>query len=147
MTDTQFLYVTYIASTPDKVWTAITDADISGRYWGNHNVSDWKPGSKWRHVRPNGNDAVVGEVVETTPPKRLVLTWADPDDSDDKSRVTFQIEPVADMVRLTVTHDRLTAGTRMVRGISEGWPRVLSSLKSYLETGRPLDVWAGMRAA
>ena len=74
------------------------------------------------------------------------LTWASPQDKANKdrhSRVTFDIEPVADMVRLTITHDQLEPGSDMLRGISEGWPRVLSSLKSLLETGRPLQTWSG----
>jgi uncharacterized protein YndB with AHSA1/START domain len=151
MTDTQFLYVTYIASTAEKVWKAITDADISGKYWGNSNVSDWTAGSPWKHVGGTSKKTlVIGEVVESAPPKRLVVTWAAPPEAANKamhSRVTFAIEPVGEMVRLTVTHDRLKVGSEMAGSITEGWPRVLSSLKSYLETGRPLDVWAGMKAA
>ena len=85
-------------------------------------------------------------MLEAEPPRRLVITWAEPRDKarrDRHSRVTFEIEPVADMVRLTVTHDELEAGSDMHRKIAEGWPRVLSSLKSLLETGRPLKTWAG----
>ena len=85
-------------------------------------------------------------MLEAEPPRRLVLTWAAPKDKarrDRHSRVTFEIDPVADMVRLTVTHDELEAASEMQRKISEGWPRVLSSLKSLLETGRALDTWAG----
>jgi uncharacterized protein YndB with AHSA1/START domain len=88
---------------------------------------------------------LVGEVVEAAPPRRLVLTWASPADAGNpakRSRVTFELETVDDMVRLTVTHDELEAGSDMLRGISEGWPRVLSSMKSLLETGRPLHTWA-----
>ncbi len=151
MSTTEFVYVTYIASTPDKVWKALTDADISRKYWGNSNVSDWKPGKTWKHVGgDSGNTMVVGDVVESNPPRRLVVTWAAPAEAADKaqhSRVSFAIEPVADMVRLTVTHDRLQPGSPMLKSITMGWPRVLSSLKSYLETGRPLDVWAGMEQA
>ena len=89
---------------------------------------------------------ILGEVLEAQPPRRLVITWADPKDRSRKdlyTRVTFEIEPVADMVRLTVTHDELEDGSEMHRKISQGWPRVLSSLKSLLETGRPLQTWAG----
>jgi uncharacterized protein YndB with AHSA1/START domain len=80
-------------------------------------------------------------VIESAPPRRLVLTWADPADEADvtrHSRVTFEIEPVRDVVRLTVTHDHLEPGSETHRKIMEGWPKVLSSLKSLLETGRPL---------
>ena len=148
MSETQFVYVTYIASTPDKVWTALTDADVSAHYWSYSIQSDWKAGSPWRLVRADKNAklANLGEVMESTPPTRLVLTWADPATPLDKSRVTFTVEPVADMVRLTVTHDRLQLGSVMFAGIADGWPRVFSSLKTYLETGRPLDARAGKAA-
>jgi uncharacterized protein YndB with AHSA1/START domain len=89
---------------------------------------------------------MLGEVLEAQPPHRLVITWAEPADKNRRrrhSRVTFSIEPVADMVRLTVTHARLESGSEMQGKITEGWPRVLSSLKSLLETGRPLQTWAG----
>ena len=74
-------------------------------------------------------------------PKRLVLTWVDPDDLKDKSRVTFEIEKVEDMVCLTVTHDKFTAGSTMAGKVSKGWPKVLSSLKTFLETGKGLNVF------
>ena len=81
-------------------------------------------------------------VLESAPPNRLVLTWGDPADATDTSRVTFEIEPVADMVRLNVTHGDFKRGSDMVHKISGGWPRVLSSMKSFLETGNALDVLA-----
>lgn len=150
---TSFVYVTYIVSTPEKVFEAITRPDIARRYWGHENVSDWKPGSKWQHVRDNAERSVniVGEVVESSPPHRLVISWANPADAADPeaySRVTFEIEPYeADMVRLTVSHDDLIAGSGMATGVSKGWPIVLSSLKSLLETGQGLDVFAKPKAA
>ena len=147
---TSFVYVTYIASTPEKIFEAITDPDIARRYWGHGNVSDWQPGSRWKHVRANEEKTVeiCGTVVEVAPPNRLVMTWANvsqADDPDASSRVTFEIEPLGGMTRLTVTHDELEAGGGMAQGISKGWPVVLSSLKSYLETGRPLDIFAAFR--
>ena len=147
-----YVYVTYIASTPEKVFEAITKPDLARRYWGHENVSDWTPGSKWEHVRANDERSVelVGKVVEHTPPTRLVITWANASqaaDPDAYSRVTFDIEPYDDMVRLTVSHDELQAGSGMANGIQKGWPVVLSSLKSFLETGRGLDVFARPKAA
>ncbi len=149
---TSFLYVTYILSTPEKVFEAITKPDLARRYWGHENVSDWKPGSKWEHVRADDRTVqLVGEVVEVSPPDRLVITWANASQASDPasySRVTFEIEAYEkDMVRLTVTHDELEAGSGMANGIKKGWPVVLSSLKSFLETGRGLDVFAKPKAA
>lgn len=146
-----FVYVTFIASTPEKVFEAITRPEVTRRYWGHENVSDWTPGSKWAHVRNETRSVeLVGEVVETTPPSRLVITWANASeaaDPDAYSRVTFEIEPYEDMVRLTVSHDDLIVGSGMANGVTRGWPLVLSSLKSLLETGQGLDVFAKPKAA
>lgn len=147
-----FVYVTYIAATPEKVFEAITKPDLARRYWGHENVSDWQPGSKWEHIRADDERTVqlVGKVVEVSPPSRLVITWAGASQASDPasySRVTFEIEEYEDMVRLTVTHDELEAGSAMASGITKGWPVVLSSLKSFLETGRGLDVFAKPKAA
>lgn len=144
---TEFVYVTYIRSTAEKVFEAITKPEIARQYWQHENVSDWKPGSRWEHVRNNDERTVrlIGDVVECTPPTRLVITWAGASDYEDRSshsRVTFEIEPFEDMVRLTVIHDELQTGSEMAAGISQGWPRVLSSLKSLLETGEAIDVFA-----
>lgn len=145
MNKERFVYVTYIASTPSQVWKALIDGDLTRQYWKHTNESDWKPGSRWRHVTADGTGTVrlVGSVVEVVPPKRLVLTWGEPADADNPSRhsrVAIDIEEVADMVRMTVTHDELEP--EMARKIAAGWPRVLSSLKSLLERGRALDTWA-----
>ncbi len=150
---TSFVYVTYILSTPEKVFEAITKPEIARRYWGHENVSDWKPGSGWQHIRADEERTLqlVGQVVEILPPSRLVITWANASQAADPasySRVTFEIEDYeTDMVRLTVTHDELEAGSGMANGVKKGWPVVLSSLKSFLETGRGLDVFAKPKAA
>lgn len=142
-----FVYTTYIVSTPEKVFEAITRPELARRYWAHENVSDWKPGSSWQHIRANEQRTVelVGEVVESTPPARLVITWANASqaaDPDSYSRVTFDIVEYDNMVRLTVTHDELEAGSGMASGVTKGWPAVLSSLKSFLETGSGIDVFA-----
>ena len=139
----QFVYVTYIAATAQDVWQAIVDPAITARYWHNVNLSDWKPGSRWEHRDGDsrGTLRIVGKVVEAAPPERLVITWAAPEDEGNEkkhTRVTFTIEPLGTLVRLTVTHDRLEPGSQMLEGITDGWPKVLSSMKSMLEKGQPL---------
>lgn len=147
MPKSRFVYVIYIRAPAETVWKALLDGEFTRQYWEHENVSDWTPGSTWEHRRVDGDRkvAMLGQVLEALPPRRLVITWAEPSDRmqrDRHSRVTFDIEPVADMVRLTITHDDLEPGSDMERKITQGWPRVLSSLKSLLETGRPLKTWA-----
>jgi len=149
----KFVYVTYISTTLEKVWNALIDGEMTKQYWGRHrNVSDWNVGSTWKHQ--DYDDAgivdIVGNVVESSPPRRLVLTWALPADAEKPekhTRVTFEIEPFLDAVRLTVTHDELQPESDMLRGVTEGWPAVLSALKTLLETGRPMPMltrrWTG----
>ena len=138
----KLVYTTYIRSTPKVVWAAITRPQFTRQYWGEMtNVSDWKKGSKWEHHNPEHEVWVTGKVMECIPPKRLVLTWADPDDLKDKSRVTFELEKIEDMVCLTVTHDKFPAGSTMAGKVSKGWPKVLSSLKTFLETGKGLNIF------
>jgi len=139
------VYVVYVATTPETLWNALIDRRMTAQYWQHENVSDWKPGSRWEHrrtVEPRQLD-LVGKVVESDPPRRLVVTWAfttDEAHEERHSRVTFEIEPYKDVVRLTVTHDRLEPGSAMEEGIAQGWPKVLSSLKSLLETGKALPM-------
>ena len=144
MKKTELVYVSYIRTTPKKLWSAITNPEFTQQYWGGaKNLSDWKKGSQWEHVFEEKERvvAVAGKVVESEPPKRLVLTWADPDLPKEQSRVTFEIEPVKDLVSLRVTHARLDPRSTMSKMVSKGWPLVLSSLKSFLETGKGLDIW------
>jgi uncharacterized protein YndB with AHSA1/START domain/DNA-binding transcriptional ArsR family regulator len=135
-----FVYVTYIRASAQQVWQALTDADLTTRYWGHANVSDWQPGSGWEHRRADGSGQVdaVGKVIESEPPTRLVITFEDSlDVSREPSVVTFLVEPHHDIVRLTVTHENLP-NRAMLDGISTGWPAVLANLKSLLETGETL---------
>jgi len=133
----------YISTSPETLWNALLDPKMTAQYWQHKNVSDWKPGSKWEHraCDDKGTLRLVGKVIESSPPRRLVVTWAAPADAaqeEKHSRVTFEIEPIGEVVRLTVTHDRLEPGSEMLQAIRKGWPKVLSCLKSLLEVGRPL---------
>jgi uncharacterized protein YndB with AHSA1/START domain len=148
----RFEYVAYVVSTPDKVFDAITRPEIARQYWAHENVSEWIPGARWEHIRADDQRKVgiVGNVLECQPRRRLVLSWASPAQYADAalhSRVTIDIEPYEGMVRLTVAHENLAKGSSMEKGISKGWPVVLSSLKSFLETGRAIDVFAKPLAA
>jgi uncharacterized protein YndB with AHSA1/START domain len=137
-------YTTFIRTTPKKLWEAITKPEFTRQYWGKMaNVSDWKKGSEWQHLNPENEVWITGKVVESIAPKRLVLTWADPDDLKDRSRVTFEIEKIEDLVCLTVTHGNFNDRSKMAGKVAWGWPRVISSLKSFLETGKGINVFAG----
>jgi uncharacterized protein YndB with AHSA1/START domain len=137
-----YVYVTYIRASAEQVWQALTDADLTARYWGHANVSDWQQGSRWEHRRTDGSGAVdvVGRVLAAEPPTRLTVTFEDKPEAElerEPSVVTFLVEPHQDIVRLTVTHEKLP-NLEMLGGISSGWPAVLANLKSLLETGETL---------
>jgi uncharacterized protein YndB with AHSA1/START domain len=140
-TKASFVYVTYIFSTPEKVYDALLDPEMTKQFWGWHkNVSDWKAGSEWKHVDYDDESrvAVIGNVVEVERPRLLVLTWQHPGTTEPASRVTFQIDTFEESVRLTVSHTDLDAESKSYRGISMGWPAILSSFKTLLGTGKPL---------
>jgi uncharacterized protein YndB with AHSA1/START domain/DNA-binding transcriptional ArsR family regulator len=148
-----FVYVTYIHATPGRVWEALTSADLTGEFWGHNNVSDWRPGSSWEHVRTDGSGIADGGgvVLEADPPHRLVLTFGEPGSGagPDASTVTFLIEPHHDIVRLSVTHENLPSDDD-AEAVSHGWPAVMANLKSLLETGHvlpqaPWEMHAGLR--
>ncbi|WP_203801096.1 ArsR/SmtB family transcription factor [Actinoplanes couchii] len=136
-----YVYVTYVHATPDRVWEALTSADLTGKFWGHRNVSDWRPGSPWEHERADGSGISDGSgvVLEAEPPTRLVMTFGEPDAAagPEASVVTFLIERYHDIVRLTVTHANLPSDEDLA-AISLGWPAVMANLKSLLETGQVL---------
>lgn len=135
----QYVYVTYILTTPEKVWAALTDPELSAQYWGKSNVSDWKVGSTWSHRLPGGEPLVTGQVLEADRPHRLVTSWHRPTEADNpakRSKVSYEIFASEGKVRLTITHWDLDAES--LRDISRGWPAVLSNLKTFLETGKTL---------
>ena len=134
-----FVYVTYIHSTPEKVWKALTDAELTAEYWGHSNVSDWQPRSRWQHLRTDGSGIadVEGEVIAAVPPRRLVITFGGADEAGLPSVVRFDIEPHHDIVRLTVTHTDIPTASDY-EAAAAGWAAVMSNLKSLLETGHVL---------
>ena len=138
----KFVYVTYIASTPEKVFEALTDTDATAKYWfGNAVTSDWKVGSPLEFHR-EGRLILKGKVLENDPPRRLSYTFHSMHDpalsAEGPSRVVFELEKQRDQVKLTVTHDGFEPDSKVFGSISNGWPLVLSSLKSYLEANRVL---------
>ncbi len=150
-----YVYVTYIESSPERVWDALTDPQLTAGYWGHGNVSDWQVGSRWEHRRVDGSGIadVIGTVLESVPPRRLSMTFDAPGDTpvNGPSRVTFDIEPYHEIVRLTVTHQNLADGDAL-EAVSAGWPAVCANLKSLLETGHvlpraPWEMHAELRAA
>ena len=142
MSKPEFVYVTYIASTPEKIFKALTDAKMSEQYWdGNSVVSDWKIGAPFALKLKRKDKHVTGKVLEFDPPRRLAYSFHPEHDgleAEPPSRVTFELEQQNDQVRLTIVHDGFEPGSSAFEGISRGWPFVLSSLKSYLEAGRVL---------
>lgn len=154
--DISFAYTTYIRTTPERLWAALTDPAFTRRYWGVALVSDWHVGSTIRWELENVTITDAEQVVlAADPPRRLSYTWHSitPEfiaaygndqefmakaSQEDRSRITFVIEPVGDLVKLTVTHDGFAPGSVVLAGVSMGWPAIIASLKTLLETGEPL---------
>ena len=143
MSKPTFVYVTYIAASPERVWEALTRPDLSEKYWFGYRVTaDGKAGERMTAVNPAGRLAHNDPIIESDPPRKLVYGWKPlyKDMPDERpSRVTFLLEPFKGQTRLTVTHDEFEDGSRIFGMISKGWPAVLSSLKSFLEMGRGLE--------
>lgn len=142
-TDSSFVYVTFIRTTPKKLWTALTSPNFMKQYWFDmHLESDWKAGSPWRMVFPDGKTADAGEVLEAVPPKRLVLKWRNEWKPELKaegfSRCTIELEPKGPAVKLTITHTMDRPDSKFIGAVSGGWPQIMSNLKSLLETGEVL---------
>ena len=143
MSKPTFVYVTYIAASPERVWEALTRPDLSEKYWFGYRVTaDGKAGERMTAVNPAGRLAHDDPIIESDPPRKLVYGWKPlyKDMPDERpSRVTFLLESFKGQTRLTVTHDEFEDGSRIFGMISKGWPAVLSSLKSFLEMGRGLE--------
>lgn len=139
MSKLEFVYVTYIETTPEQLWHALTNGDFTERYWfGNRIASDWKIGSLYRFTR-DARPHSEGRILISDPPRQLAYTFdgcREESQRECTSRVTFDLEPSGESVKLTVTHDNLDEGGITYCDISSGWPMVLSGLKSLLENGR-----------
>jgi uncharacterized protein YndB with AHSA1/START domain len=141
-----FVYVIYISAAPERVWEALTQPEFTSRFFFGRTVeSDWRVGSPWLLRMPDGRIDVQGEVLEADPPRRLKLTWNVVWDEAmaalPPTHVTYDIEPVGEAVRLTMTQaNDVAPEERFLEGGRQGWPMILSGLKSLVETGRPLGL-------
>src|SRR5207249_792356 len=132
-----------IRTTPQKLWQALTDPAFTRQYWcATSQESEWKPGAAWRIMKPDGKVADSGEVVEIEPERRLVLKWRNefvPElRAEGYSRMTYDLEPMGESVKLTVIHEMDKPDSKFIGAVSNGWPHILASLKSLLETGESL---------
>jgi uncharacterized protein YndB with AHSA1/START domain len=140
MSKPEFVYVTYIETTPEKLWDALTSSEFTRQYWFDTELkSDWKVGSSLALVM-GGKITDTGEILEADRPRRLSYTFkheADPEmRKEPATKVVFTLEPHGKIVKLTVTHQGFGVGSKLLDGISKGWPAILSGLKSLLETGK-----------
>jgi uncharacterized protein YndB with AHSA1/START domain len=143
MADSRFVYVTYIRTTPEKLWQALTDPAFTRRWFlDTRQESTWQPGAPWRVLMPDGGVTESGEILEVEPHRRLVLRWRNervPELREEGySRLTYELEPVGESVKLTVVHEMGRPESKFIGRVSQGWPHLLASLKSLLETGEPL---------
>lgn len=144
MAESEFVYVTYIRTTPEKLWRALIEPEFTRKFWvATVQECDWKVGSPWKLVVPDGRVADDGEVVEIDPPRRLVLSWQNhlfPEmTAEGFSRLTYELEPKGATVKLTLTHTMDKKDSKTIKAVSNGWPHILASLKSLLETGESLE--------
>lgn len=140
MTKSTFVYVTYIRTTPEKLWSALTDVEFMKQYWfGCHCESQWSPGSSWKLVSSDGQILDDGEIVEAEPPRLLVIRWQHQNKPELKaegaSLCTMELEPSGTAVKLSITHTIEREPSNLITAVSGGWPKIISNLKSLLETG------------
>jgi uncharacterized protein YndB with AHSA1/START domain len=135
-----FIYVTYIRTTSERLWSALTSKEFARQYWlGAYPEAEWKIGGSWKLIFPDGRVGDAGEIMAFEPPKRLAIRWRNEFKPELKaegwSLCTMAIEPVGEAVKLTVTHSIERAESKFIDAVSAGWPQILSNLKSLLETG------------
>lgn len=137
-------------ATPEEVWRALVDSALTRQYFLHEHVSDWQPGSRWEHIRSDGSGIVdiYGILLESASPRRLILSWIRTIESDNPSRVTFDISPYGAAACLTIIHEEREIGSEYYNGMAAGWPKILSNLNSLLETGRTLNLdWRALKKA
>lgn len=144
MADSRFVYVTYIRTTAERLWRALTEPEFTRQYWvATWQESEWKAGAPWRLMIPDGRVGDSGEIIEIEPERRLVLSWRNefkPElRAEGFSRLTFELEKQGESVKLTVIHEMERPDSKFIEEVSRGWPMILASLKSLLETGQPLE--------
>ena len=144
MEKSSFVYVTYIRTTPEKLWAKLTETGVAREFfWATVLHAEWKVGGAWKSTAPDGTLVDGGEILELDAPKRLVLTWRHEMQPEKKeegySRMSYELEPKGEMVKLTVLHEMDRGQSKFIQAVSNGWPIILSSLKSLLETGEPLE--------
>ncbi len=144
MADSRFVYVTYIRTTPEKLWQALIEPEFTRQFWvGCWQESEWKKGASWKLMMPDGRVADSGEILEIEPQKRLVLQWRNsfkPELREEgPSRMTYEIEPMGEMVKLTIIHEMERPDSKFIEAVSNGWPLILSGLKTLLETGKSFE--------
>jgi uncharacterized protein YndB with AHSA1/START domain len=141
MARSHFVYVSYIRTTPEKLWEALTEPQFIRKYWFDMMVeSDWEKGSPWKLVRPDGRTTdSIGEILEIDPPRCMVIRWQSEWNAELKaegpSRCTVTIEPTGSAVKLTISHEIDRPDSKLITSVSGGWPLVISNLKSLLEAG------------
>lgn len=139
--ESTYAYVSFIRTTPEKLWSALTDPIQMKEYWfGMHFETEWKTGAEWRMLFPDGKIADAGEILELDPPRRIRLKWRNEFRPELKAEgfalCTIEIDPYGDAVRLSISQTIERANSAFIQAVSGGWPKVLSNLKSYLETGQ-----------
>jgi uncharacterized protein YndB with AHSA1/START domain len=144
MSKPEFVYITYIETTPEQLWEALTDSEFSKRYWfGTEVRSDWNVGSPFALVT-DGKTSDTGKILEADRPRRLSYTFKhelfEEMRNEPATKVVFTLEPYGNIVKLTVTHEGFMEGSKLLGAVSNGWPAILSGLKSLLETGKALAV-------